>query len=156
MFSNKSNGLSEKLKIAPTTLPTIAGNVSTASLASLFSASASLFNNLFKTPSFFDGEPPTTPPTPSQESPVRASTIVEIVIERAVNTENMVMSCSQNKIRILFANEVFLSRTFSRVCLIHATCVLRFFRFCDSISNLACFSVFKSSNLSLSLYNCLC
>ena len=39
-----------KLKIAPTTLPTIAGNASTAFLASLLSAFARLSNQFFKTP----------------------------------------------------------------------------------------------------------
>ena len=83
-----------------------------------------------------------------------ARTIVEIVIEKAVNIENMVMPCSRNRARIISANDVFLSRTFSRVFLTLATCVRRSFRFCDSISSLAFFSVFKSSNLSL--YDCLC
>ena len=99
--------LPKKLKMAPTTLPTIAGNASTA-----------------------------------------------LKIENMVRIENTVMPCSRNKVRILFAKDVFFSGTFSRVCLIFATCVWRSFRFCGSISNLACFSVFKSSNLSL--YNCLC
>ena len=49
MFSNKSNALSKKLKIALTTLPTIAINVSTAFPASLLSAFATLSNDFFKT-----------------------------------------------------------------------------------------------------------
>ena len=62
---------------------------------SLLSVSASL--SIFsKTPSSFDGEPPTPPPPP--KTPVMASTIVQIVIERAVRIENMVMPCSQNKV----------------------------------------------------------
>ena len=81
-----------------------------------------------------------------------ASTIVEIDIERAVSTENMVMPCSRNKVRIISAKDVFLSRTFSRICLILTTCVWRSFRFCDSISRLGCFSVFRWPDLSL--YNC--
>ena len=56
---------------------------------------------------------------------------------------------SRNKARIFSAKYVSLLRTLSRVCLILATCVRRSFRFCESISGLACFSVFKSSNLSL-------
>ena len=66
----------------PTALPTIAGNASTAVLASIFSESASLFNHLFKTPSFFDGEPypPSTPAPPPPKTPVTASTIAEIAI----------------------------------------------------------------------------
>ena len=83
-----------------------------------------------------------------------ASAIVEMVIERAVSIEKIVIPCSRNKAVILSAKDVFLSRTFSRVCLILATCVRRSFQFCDNISSLACFSVFKSSNLSL--YSCLC
>ena len=61
--------LPKKLKIVPKTLPTIAGNASTAFPASLFSTSASLFNHLFKTPSSFDRErpPPATPAPPLQQ-----------------------------------------------------------------------------------------
>ena len=74
--------LLKTLKIMPTPLPTIAGNASTAVLASLFSEYASLFNHLFKTPSFFDGEPypPSTPAPPPPKTPVTASTIAEIAI----------------------------------------------------------------------------
>ena len=75
-----------KLKIAPTTLPTIAGNASTAFPASSLSAFASLCNHFFKTPSSFQPSP--------LKTPVIARTIVEIVIERAVSIENMVMPCS--------------------------------------------------------------
>ena len=59
-------GLLETLKIAPTTLSTIAGNASIVFPTSLLSASAILFNHLFKTPSFYDGEPrtPSPPKTP--------------------------------------------------------------------------------------------
>ena len=116
----------------------------------LLSASANLSNYFFKAPLTFGGEPPVPPP----KTPVIARTIFEIVIESAVSIENSVMPCSRNKVRIVSANDVFWSRTFSKVCLILATCVWRSFQFCDSISSLACFSVFKSSNLSL--YNCLC
>ena len=73
----------EKPKMAPTTLPTRAGNASTVLPASLLNASASLFNHLFKTPSSFGGDPP--PPPPPLRANVMASTIVEIVIERAVS-----------------------------------------------------------------------
>ena len=73
----------EKPKMAPTTLPTRAGNASTVLPASLLNASASLFNHLFKTPSSFGGDPP--PPPPPLRTNVMASTIVEIVIERAVS-----------------------------------------------------------------------
>ena len=73
----------EKPKMAPTTLLTRAGNASTVLPASLLNASASLFNHLFKTPSSFGGDPP--PPPPPLRTNVMASTIVEIVIERAVS-----------------------------------------------------------------------
>ena len=72
-------------KMAPTTLPTRAGNASTVLPASLLNASASLFNHLFKTPSSFGGDPPPPPPPPPLRTHVMASTIVEIVIERAVS-----------------------------------------------------------------------
>ena len=82
-----------KPKIAPTTLPTIAGNASTDFPASLLSAFASLSNHFFKSPSSFGGEPPV--PLPPPEAAVIARTIVEKVIEKAVSFENMVMPCSQ-------------------------------------------------------------
>ena len=53
-----------KLKIAPITLPMIAGNASTAFPVSLLSASASLSNHFFKAPLSFGGEPPVPPPPP--------------------------------------------------------------------------------------------
>ena len=67
------------------------------------------------------------------------STIVEINIEGAVSIENIVMPCSRNKVGILSAKDAFLSRTFSRVCLILATCVCRCLGFCDSILALPVF-----------------
>ena len=60
---------------------------------------------------------------PPPKTPVKASTIVEMVIERAVTIEKIVVPCSRNKVRNLSAKDVFLSKTFSRVCLILATCV---------------------------------
>ena len=112
--------LDKKLKMTLTTLPTIAGNATTAFPASLLSASANLFNHLFKTPSSFGGEPP--PPPPARTS-IMASAIVEIVLERAVSVEKIVIPSSRNNVRILSAKAVFLSRIFLRVCLILATCV---------------------------------
>ena len=141
-----------KLKMAPKKLPMISGNFSTAFSARLLSASASLPNHFFKVLLSFDGEPPLPPPSP--KAPAIARTIVEIIIEMTVSIGNIVMPCSRNKVRILYAKDVSLSRTFSRVCLILETCVWRSFRFCDSISRLACFSVFMLPNLSL--YNCFC
>ena len=85
-----------ELKIAPTTLPTIAANASTAFPASLLSASANLSNHFFKTPSSFGGEPP-VPLPPPPKTPVMTRTTVEIVIERAVSIENS-YTCSRNKV----------------------------------------------------------
>ena len=93
VFSAKNpTTLLKKRKIARATLTKIAGNTSTAFLASHLIASASLFNHLFKTPSFFDGEPPPSPPPPPPKTTEIASTIVEIVIERAVSNETMVQT----------------------------------------------------------------
>ena len=111
-----------KLKIAPTALPTIAGNASTGFPASLLSAFANLSNYFFKITLSFDGEPP-VPPPPRTKTPVMARAIAEIVIEKAVSIENMVIPCSRNKVPILSANDVFLSKTISRVFLILATSV---------------------------------
>ena len=110
-----------KLKMAPTTPPTMAGNASTAFPATLLRASASLSNHFFRVPLSFDGEP--SVPLPPPKTHVMARTIVEIVIERAVSIENIVIPCSLNKVRILSARDVSLSETFSRVCLILATYV---------------------------------
>ena len=93
-----------KLKIAPATLPTIAGNASTAFPESLSSAFAILFNHFFKAPLSFDREPPPFPPPP--KTPVIAREIVEIVIERAVSIENIVIPCSRKRY------EFFLLRTY--------------------------------------------
>ena len=70
-----------------------------------FSTFAILSNHFFKTASSFGGEPPVSLPPP--KTPVVVRTITEIVIEKAVSTENMVMPCSQNKVRILSAKDVF-------------------------------------------------
>ena len=112
----------ENIKRAPTTLPTTAGKASTAFPASLLSASANLFNHFFRVPQPFDGEPPVTLPPPPN-TPVMERTVVKIVMERTVSIENMVMPCSRNKVRIFSVKDASLSRTFSRVCLILATCV---------------------------------
>ena len=101
-----------------------------------------------------DPHTPSPRPLLLPKTTVMERTIVEIVVERAVSLKNMVIPCSLNKVRILSAKDGSFSRIFSRVCLILATYVWRSFQFCDSISSLACFLVFKSSNLSL--HNCLC
>ena len=95
----------------------IDGNVSTAVSKCLLSASASLFNHLFKAPSLFDGEPP----PPHSKIPVISSAIVKIVIKREVSIESIVMPCSRNKVRILSAKDLFFSTTFLMVCLILET-----------------------------------
>ena len=110
-----------KLKMTPTTLPKIAGNASTAFHASLLRASASLSNHFVRVPLSFDGEPPVPPPPPKMRVVARA--IVETVIQRAVSIENIVIPYSLDKVRILSTKDIPLSRTFSRVCLILATCV---------------------------------
>ena len=84
--------LTRKLKIPPTILPTIASNASTAFPASLLSVSANLSNHFFKAPSPFSGEP--SAPLPHPKTPVIARTIIEIVIERAVNMAKMLIPCS--------------------------------------------------------------
>ena len=89
----------------------IDGNVSTAVSKCLLSASASLFNHLFKAPSLFDGEPP----PPHSKIPVISSAIVKIVIKRDVSIDSMVIPCSRNKVRILFVKDLYFSRTFSRI-----------------------------------------
>ena len=111
----------KKLKIAPTTLPTMVGNVSAVFPASLLRASNSLSNHFFKVLLSFDAEPPA--PQRPPKTFVMPRIIVEIVMDRAVSIENMVMPCSRNKVQILSAKDASLSRTFSRVCLILATCV---------------------------------
>ena len=44
--------------------------------------------------------------------PTIATTIFEIVIERAVSIDKIVMSCSRNKLRILSANNYFYQEPF--------------------------------------------
>ena len=57
--------LLKKLRVAPTTLPTIAGNASTAFPESLLSVFANLSNHFFKAPSSFGEQAePLTPPSP--------------------------------------------------------------------------------------------
>ena len=97
-------GFLRKLKIAPTTLPTTAGNASTAFPGSLLSVFANLSNHVFKTPLSFAVEPPA--PLAPPKTPVMVRAIVEIVLDRAVSIENMVMTCSRNKVRILSGNDV--------------------------------------------------
>ena len=85
-----------------------------------------LYNHFFKPLCLLmqDLLPPPPPlPSPPPKTPAITSRIVEIVIERVVSIKNMVMPCSRNKVRILSAKDVFLSRTFPRVCLILATSV---------------------------------
>ena len=120
-----------KLKMAPTMLLMIAGNAS-----AVFPAS--IFKHFFRVPLPFDGVPP-VPPLPPPKALVMTRTIVAMVTEKGVNIENIVIPCSRNKVRILSAKDVSLSRTFSSICLILPTCVWRSFRFCDSISSLAFF-----------------
>ena len=78
----------KNLKTAPTTLLKIAGNASAAFPARLLRASASLLSHCFKVSSSFAGEAEPLPPPTPPKMPVIASTIVEIVKERAVTTCN--------------------------------------------------------------------
>ena len=78
--------LPKKPERALTTLPTIAGNTSTAFHASLLSTSASLPNHLFSSPSS---------PLPRPKAPAVASTIAEMVIEREVSIEKIFIPCSR-------------------------------------------------------------
>ena len=104
--------LSGKLKISLTTLPTIAGNSSTAFPASLLRASNSLFSHFlrffyllvkkilshfFKIPSSFGGEDPEAA-GPLPETPIIASIIVEIVIESTASIDISVIPCSLNDV----------------------------------------------------------
>ena len=73
------------------TLPTKAGNASTAFPADFLAAFASLSNYFLKIPSSFGGKLP-IPPLPPK-TPVMAKTIVEIVIKKAVSIEDIVMPC---------------------------------------------------------------
>ena len=148
MFSNKANSFVKKLKLALRKLPKIARSASTASRGKLLRAAATLFNHFFKALSSFGGDDPKIAEPHPPKTLVIASTIVEIVIERAVSTGIIVISCSRNKVRIVSTKDVSLSRTFSMVCLILATCVRRSFQFCDSISRLGCFPVFSSLSSS--------
>ena len=107
---------------------------------------------IFSRPLSFGGEPPV--PSPPSKSPMIESTVAAIPAQRVESPKNIVIICSRITIRIFSGKDIFWSRTFSRICLILTNCVWRSFRFCDSIYSLACFSVFKSSNLSL--YNRLC
>ena len=93
--------------------------------------------------SSFDGDDPKIAGPHPPKTFVIESTIVEIVIERAVRIIINIISCSRNKVRIVSTKDVSLSRTFSVLCLILATCVRRSFRFCDSISRLGCFPLLK-------------
>ena len=109
--------------MTPKKLPTIAGNFSTAFLASPLGASTSLFSHLVKTPSSFGGEP--LPPHPPKTH-VMASTIVEMVIESAVSIEKIVLPCSRNKVSLLIL------RCYLRV---HPVCFVNPYR---SLKILAC------------------
>ena len=82
-----------KLKIAPTTLPTMAGSASVAFPASLLSAFAKLSNHFFKVHLSFDGGS-LAPLLPPPKTPVMAMTIAEMVMDRAVSIAAMIIPCS--------------------------------------------------------------
>lgn len=74
--------LPKKLKIAPTTLPIIAGNASAVFLTSHLRGYASLFNHFFKSSSSFKKE--AKPHLPGKTLLI-ASSIVEIIKEFTVS-----------------------------------------------------------------------
>ena len=134
--------LPRKLKIAPTTLPTIA-----AFLVSLLIAFASFVNHFFKALSSFGrGNPEAVGLTPPPTTHVIARAIVEMIIERDESIDIILILCSRNRIWIRSAKDLSSSRTFSMVCLILAIWVCRSSRVSGSISRFAC----------LSLCHCLC
>ena len=87
----------------------------------VLSVFASLSNHFFKASSCFGRETLVSPP-PSK-SPMTERAIVAIPAKRAESVEIIVKICYRIKIQILFDKGVFLSRNFSSVCLIPATCV---------------------------------
>ena len=142
----------KRLTMAPTTLLTIADNASAAFPASLLSAFTSLFNQLLKLLYLL------------VENLLLLLLFLLLLLilcskdtcnskwncwdsyrYRAASTEIMVLPCSRNTVRNLSAKDVPLSGIFSIVRFIFTTCVLRSFQFCDSISSLVCFLVYKSS-----------
>lgn len=92
---------SKKLKILPAKPPTVSSNTSTAFPASLLGASASLFNHFQKVPPCFlqdDPESGGLPPRPPLNTPVTASTTVEMFVEKTVSVDTIVISWSGNKV----------------------------------------------------------
>ena len=93
-----------KLKISPITFPSMTRNASAAFPTSPFWKSACLINQFFKVPSPF-GELKAVGIHP--KTSVTATIILEIVIERAVSIDAILIHCSQNKVRILSAKDAF-------------------------------------------------
>ena len=105
--------LPRKLKIAPTTLCTITENASLALPASLLRTSTGLSNHISKASSYFCGDDPEASGTPSPPNTlVIASAIVEVAIEKVVSIVTIVITSSRNKLQILSAKDLPLSRTF--------------------------------------------
>ena len=77
-----STTLLKKLRMAPVTVPMMAGNASTVFPAGLLSASANLFNHFFKALSSFGGEAGTRPPLPPPKLPMPESTIIVIPVTK--------------------------------------------------------------------------
>ena len=87
---------------------------------------------------FIAENPEALGPLLPKKTPVISTAIVKMVIERAVNIGTIVTRCSWSNAQILSPKDLYFSTNFSMVCLICATCVQRFFLFCDRICNHAC------------------
>ena len=94
--------LPRKLKMAPITLPSNAGNASTVFPASFLTTSGSLFSHFFKVPSNFGGEDPEAAGL-LPKTPVITSAIVVIVVEMAEGTGIILATFLQNRVQILSA-----------------------------------------------------
>ena len=126
MFSNKSISFAKKTQNSTNDTSHVAGNASAVFSESLLSASASPLNNFFsKSLHLLGGNDPDAAglyPAPSK-TPVIICATVEMVIERAVIIDIIVIPCSRNKVQNFSFKNPYLSRTFSMVCLILVICV---------------------------------
>ena len=101
--------------MAPTILLKIVSNASAAFPAYLL---RKFFQSTF---SGDDAEPAMLPSPP--KTPVTASAIVEMVIKGAVSIDAITIPCSQNRIQLLSAKDLFSSKTFQMVKLTLGICI---------------------------------